>query len=93
MPATTEFVVTIHRVTGDPLRFKIQRTAERLRSAGSMIEHSLKASYFGVELDGKLIIVPMSQIVSIEIDPAPQTMISHVLKDAEPLAPAGSGKP
>lgn len=80
-----ELTVTIRRVSGEPLRFKIKRTAERMRSAGSMIEHALKAHYFGVELDGKLIIVPMSQIVGIEIAPAPKTMIAHVLKDAEPL--------
>jgi hypothetical protein len=52
-----------------------------------MTEHGLKASYFGVELDGKLSMVPMQQIVSIETAPAPQTMIAHVLKNVEPVGP------
>ena len=79
-----EHTMTIHRVGGDPLRFKLRRTADDIRNAGAAIESGLAANYLGVVLEGKLIVVPAHQIAGIEIDPAPKVLIAHVIKDAEP---------
>jgi hypothetical protein len=81
---TTEYTLTINRVTGGPLRFKLQRTAEQIRNAGSAIEKGLAANYIGAIHQGKLIIVPGHQVASVEIDPAPKVFIQHVIKDGEP---------
>jgi hypothetical protein len=79
---TVEYNLTIHRVTGKPLRFKLPRTSEQIREAGSAIEKSLAANYIGVIQDNKLVIIPSHQIASVEIDPAPKVFIQHVIKDA-----------
>jgi len=79
-----EHTMTIHRVDGDPLRFKLRRTADEIRNAGAAIEKGLAANYLGVVLEGKLIVVPAHQIAGIEIEPAPKVLIAHVIKDAEP---------
>jgi hypothetical protein len=79
-----EHTMTIHRVVGDPLRFKLRRTVDDMRNAGAAIENGLAANYLGVVLEGKLIIVPAHQIAGIEIDPAPKVLVAHVIKDAEP---------
>jgi hypothetical protein len=50
---------------------------------GSKIENSLKANYLGLEMGGKLTIVPSLQIQKIEIDPAPDVLIAHVIRDVE----------
>ena len=84
MPNTTnEYVLTIYRVTGEPLGFKLRRSPEQIREAGTAIEKGLAANYLGVVQDGKLVIIPSHQIASVVIDPAPKVLISHVIKDAE----------
>ncbi len=86
MPAPKiECAVTIHRVDGDPLRFKLRRTIDEMRNAGATIENGLSANYLGVVLEGKLIVVPSHRISGIEIDPAQNVLIAHVIKDVEPV--------
>jgi hypothetical protein len=80
-----EHTITIHRVDGDPLRFKLRRTIDEMRNAGATIENGLSANYLGVVLEGKLIVVPSRRISGIEIDPAPNVLIAHVIKDVEPV--------
>ena len=75
--------MTIHLVSGEPIVFKIEATEDRKWNAGSRIESGMNANYIGVELDGKLIIIPTNNIQKIEISPAPNTMISHVVKGAK----------
>ena len=45
-----EHTMTIHRVDADPLRFKLRRTADEIRNAGSAIENGLAANHLGVVL-------------------------------------------
>jgi hypothetical protein len=82
------FTFTIHLMKGDPIRFRIRRGINELRNVGSNLENGLKAQYFGVELDGKLVVVPSHNIRSIEIDPSPNALIAHVIRDAEPVGEA-----
>jgi hypothetical protein len=79
-----EYTMTIHRVDADPLRFKLRRSLDEMRNAGAAIENGLASNYLGVVLEGKLIVVPSHQISGIEIDPAPNVLIAHVIKDVEP---------
>jgi len=84
MPAPQiEYTMTIHRVNGEPLKFKLRRAVDQIRNAGTAIESGLAANYLGVVLDGKLVVIPSHQIARIEIDPAPNVLIAHVIKDAE----------
>jgi hypothetical protein len=79
-----EYTMTIHRVEGDPLRFKLRRTGDEIRNAGAAIENGLSANYLGVVMHGKLVVIPSHQIAGIEIEPAPNVLIAHVIKDVEP---------
>jgi hypothetical protein len=80
---TKEFTVTIHLIKGDPIRFKLRPTVDQLRNFATNLEGGLQARYVGVELDGKLVIAPFHNVSSIEIDPAPSSIIMHVLRDVE----------
>jgi hypothetical protein len=86
MQSPSEVTISIHLVSGDPVIFKIEATDERVRNAGSRIERSMNANYVGVELDGKLIIIPTNNIQKIEISPAPTALISHVVKDTKSVS-------
>jgi hypothetical protein len=82
--STQELTVTINLIKGDPVRFKLRLTADELRNFGTNLEGGLQARYVGVELNGKLVIVPFHNVRSVEIDPAPGGIIVHVLRDAKP---------
>ncbi len=82
---TKEFTVTINMVQGDPMRFKLKRTAAEVRNMGTNLENGLKAQYVGVELNGKLVVVPAHNVRSLEIDPAPPVLIMNVLRDTIPV--------
>ena len=82
MEKTAEITISVHLHSGDPIVFKVDSTDDTQRNAGSSIERSMNANYIGVDLDGKLILIPTRSIQKIEISPAPEVMISNVVKDA-----------
>ena len=82
MEKTAEITISVNLHSGDPIVFKVDSTEDTQRNAGARIERSMNANYVGVDLDGKLIIIPTSSIQKIEISPAPEVIISNVVKDA-----------
>ncbi|MBW2679833.1 MAG: hypothetical protein JRD01_03660 [Deltaproteobacteria bacterium] len=86
MQNPSDITFSVHLISGDPIVFKIDATQDRQRNAGARIEQGMNANYIGVELDGKLIIIPTNNIQKIEISPAPNTLISHVVKDAKSVS-------
>ncbi len=80
MQNPSEITISIHLLSGDPIVFNIEANEDRQRNAGTRIERSMNANYIGVELDGKLVIIPTNNIQKVEISPAPTAMISHVVK-------------
>ena len=87
MQNLSEITISIHLLSGEPIVFKIEANEDRQRNAGARIDRGMNANYIGVELDGKLVIIPTNNIQKVEISPAPAAMISHVVKGAK-LAPA-----
>jgi hypothetical protein len=83
MQNVSEITISIQLLSGDPIVFSIEADEDRQRNAGARIESSMAGNYIGVELDGKLVIIPTSNIQKIEILPAPTGLISHVVKGAK----------
>jgi hypothetical protein len=77
--------ITLHLIHGEPIAFKVEMDDARSRNAASNIERSMDSNYIGVELNGKLVIVPIHNIRTIEISPAPAVKIAHVVQGAQPL--------
>ena len=77
--------MTIHLMQGESVKFKLTRGMNELRNAGSSLESGLQAKYVGIELEGKLMIIPSHNVRLIEIEPAPQALIAHVISDAQPV--------
>ena len=82
MQNISEITISVHLHSGDPIVFKLDSTDDRQINAGTRIEQSMNANFFGVELDGKLILIPTNSIQKVEISPAPEAMISHVVRGA-----------
>jgi hypothetical protein len=84
MPDMAEMLCTIHCVSGESIYFKIEADLERQRNAASRIESFMESKYFGLEMDGKLTLIPMHNIQKVEISPPPKNLIAYVVKDAKP---------
>jgi hypothetical protein len=85
MDGKRTFVVTTNLVKGDPIKYKVSLTENEVFNVGSALENAMRGNYVGVELSGKLILVPIHNVESIEIDPSPPRLIAHVVKNAEPV--------
>lgn len=79
-----EMTVRLNLIHGEPIAFKGEITEARRRNMGANIERMIASNYIGVELSGKLTIVPIHNIRSVEIDPAPAVLIKSVVVDVEP---------
>jgi hypothetical protein len=87
MQNPSETTISIHLLSGDPIVFKIEANEDRQRNDVSRIERSMKANYIGVELDGKLVIIPTNNIQKIEISPTPVDMLSLIYKGTKLESP------
>ena len=80
-----DHTVRVYLTNGEKLCFKSEVRNEEVFNLGSGIENSLKANYMGLDMNGKLTIIPSQQILKIEIEPTPQALISHVIRNIEAL--------
>lgn len=89
--AATEVRLTVYFCNGQKLSYRAEVRQDQVENAGSRIENVLKGNYFGPQVGGKLVIIPLSGIQRVEIDPAPDAMISHVMPCIQQLDDAGLG--
>jgi len=78
-----EYTVRIYLTNGERLCYKSKVASEDVFNLGGGIENALKADYIGLDMNGKLTIIPFQKIQKIEIEPAPQVMIAHVARNIE----------
>ena len=83
MQNTSYITISVHLHSGDPIVFRLDATEDRKMNAASRIEREMSAKYVGVDLDGKLILIPTSSIQKIEISPPPEVMIANVVRGAK----------
>jgi hypothetical protein len=79
------YTVTIYLVHGERIRFRVELPEWRLLGLGGDIEKAQSRNMFGVELDGKLVLIPHTNIRSIEIDPVPPELPKYMLKGAKSI--------
>jgi hypothetical protein len=84
--AASEVTVVLNLVHGSPIRIQGRRSDQDLMNLASRIEKAMEARYLGVEVDGKLTLVPASNISSIEITPAPGEPMKWVIRDVQSVA-------
>ena len=85
MSSPNEVSVKVNLVHGEQLKFSLERDEKELRNAGSNIENAMKSNYVGIELEDSLTLIPIQNIATIEISPAPQMLIQHVVKGGRRL--------
>ena len=84
-PKNDVYGVTIHLVHGDPVRFRVALPEWRLMGLGGDIEKAQLRNLMAFELDGKLLMIPYSNIRFIQIDPVPSELPKHILRGAKSI--------
>ena len=72
--------VTITLIHGEPLRFNVEVPEWRLLGLEADIEKAQSRNVLALVLDGKLVMIPYTNIRSIEIDPAPPELPKHIFR-------------
>jgi hypothetical protein len=85
MSSETDYTVRIYLTNGEKVCYKNKVGKDEAFNLGSGIEKALKADYIGLDMNGKLTIIPFQKIQKIEIEPAPQVLIAHVARNIEAL--------
>ena len=85
MSSPNEVSVKVNLVHGEQLKFSLERDEKELRNASSNIENAMKSNYVGIELEDSPTLIPIQNIATIEISPAPQMLIQHVVKGGRRL--------
>ena len=71
MTTEGEYKVTVYLIHGEPIKFKASLTKAEKMDKGKDIGEGLSRTSMGVEIEGKLLIIPYSNIKYLEIDPSP----------------------
>ena len=86
MSDTQELTMTLNLVHGDPIRCKVIVDKVRRRNLAGNIEVAMSSSYLGVILNGKLTLVPTSNLKTVELEPIEEMMLlKGVVTDAQPV--------
>jgi hypothetical protein len=84
-PATLLYKVTIRLLEGESIRLQAELGLDEIRNLGAEIETAMNARYLGVEAEGRLRLIPAHNIREIEIEPAPNVLIAHVIRGGQPV--------
>gem|GEM_PF-1062667 len=74
MTTEGEYKVTIYLIHGEPIKFKASLTEAERMGKGMDIEEGLSRTSMGLEIDGKFLIIPYSNIKYIEVIPSPPNL-------------------
>ena len=80
------YTITIHLIHGDPIKFEVRLSEAKEFGLGDDIEKSLTRISMAVELDGKLFVIPYSNIKYLECDPAPSVLPLTIIHGAKLLS-------
>ena len=85
MSESEQIIITIYLVHGEPLKFSLEPSEAKKMGVSEDLERALQRTGMAIEIDGKLMIVPYSNIQYVEIDPAPSGLPITIIQGAKHL--------
>jgi protoporphyrinogen oxidase len=79
------FTLTIHLIHGDPMKFEVEMTEVKKLGLSDDIEQALNRNAMAIEAEGKLYMIPYSNVQYIESDPSPDDLPIYIIRDAKRL--------
>ncbi len=86
MTSEHKFTVYIHLVHGETIKFETDVVDANLIGVADDLEKALTRNSMAFELDGKLMLVPYSNIKYMEIDPAPPELPMGMIRNAKKIS-------
>ncbi len=80
-----DFAVYIHLIHGETIKFETNVSEANIIGAAEDLEKALSRNSLAFELDGKLILVPYTNIKYIEFDPAPPVLPMGMIRNAKKI--------
>lgn len=74
-------MLTVHYTDGTEQRFEYTRAKEDVNLA-AVVQEALKSSQLVIELQDKMLVIPMQSIKTIEVSPPPSKLPRFVLRNA-----------
>ena len=79
---TQEYTLQINLIQGKPIRIKADLTEVQRRNLAQSLERALDSGYVGVDLEGTLTVVPISNVATIDVSPPPGGVMRSVARNA-----------
>ncbi|MHC4301848.1 MAG: hypothetical protein ACYS7Y_31665 [Planctomycetota bacterium] len=74
-------ILTVRYTDGTEQRFEYAQAKENVNLA-AMVEEALKSSQLVIELQDRMLVIPMQNIKMIEVSPAPSKLPRFVIRNA-----------
>jgi hypothetical protein len=80
-----EFIIVVYLIHGEPIKCKVQPSAAEMLAKKEDIENALSRVSMALDIDGKLLIIPYSNIKYIEATPTPPNLPLFITQRATPI--------
>ena len=85
MTSETTFTVFIHLIHGETIKFQTNVSDAQLIGVREDLEKALSRRSMAFEMEGKLILIPYTNIKYIEFDPAPPELPMGMIRNAKKI--------
>ena len=82
MTDENKFTVYIHLIHGEAIKFETNISDANILGVAEDLERALSRNSLAFESDGKLTLVPYSNVKYIEFDPAPEVLPMGMIRNA-----------
>ncbi len=85
MTTEGEYKIIVHLIHGEPIKFKVTPNKAEMMAKKQDIEAALNRVTMGLEIDGKFLMIPYSNIKYIEADPSPPNLPMFITQRAQSI--------
>jgi hypothetical protein len=79
---TKEYTLQINLIHGKPVRIKADLNELQRRNLAQALERAMDSGYLGVDLEDTLTVIPLSNVSTIDVSPAPGGVMRSVARNA-----------
>ncbi len=85
MTSENKFTVYIHLIHGETIKFETNVSDANIIGIAEDLEKALSRNSLAFEMEGKLVLVPYSNVKYIEFDPAPEDLPMGMIRNAKKI--------
>ncbi len=79
------FTVYVHLIHGETIKFKTNVSDANLIGIAEDLEKALSRNSLAFDMDGRLLLIPYTNIKYVEFDPAPEVLPMGMIRNAKKI--------